>query len=65
MLCFDDCRAWTVLVQTYKNILGGLEPLSSSPKYGLGREIFFFFSVIIRISAQQCFDYTSFCITLS
>ena len=22
MLCFDKCRAWTVLVQTYKNISG-------------------------------------------
>ena len=31
MVCFDDCRAWTVLVQTYKNFLvggGGLTPSS-------------------------------------
>ena len=27
MLCFDDCRAWTVLVCTYKNTSGGLNPL--------------------------------------
>ena len=30
MLCFDDCRAWTVLVQTYINIWGGLNPLIPS-----------------------------------
>ena len=36
MLCFDDRRAWTVLDQTYKNISGmGVEPVYSSPKYGL------------------------------
>ena len=23
MLCFDDCRAWTVLVQTCESISGG------------------------------------------
>ena len=23
ILCFDDCRAWTVLVQTYKHISEG------------------------------------------
>ena len=36
MLCFDDCSAWTVLVQTYANILGGCEPPYPSPKYGFG-----------------------------
>ena len=23
MLCFEDCKAWTVLVQTYRNFPGG------------------------------------------
>ena len=38
VLCFDDCRAWTVLVQTHKNISGGgggWTPLII-PQYGLG-----------------------------
>ena len=32
VLCFDDCRAWAVLVQTLKNISGGkVEPLLFPP----------------------------------
>ena len=36
--CFDDCRAWTVLIQTYKNISGkgGLNSFHPPPKYCLG-----------------------------
>ena len=40
MLCFNDGRAWTVLIQTYKNISGGGgggEPSHPPPKYGLER----------------------------
>ena len=38
MLCFDDCGVWTDLIQTYKNISGGVERILPPPKYGLDRD---------------------------
>ena len=64
MLCFDDCRDWPVFVLTYKNIWGGLNPPHPLLNTALGMR-FKFFSIVIRISALQCFDYKTSLETLS